>query len=131
MKAFKDTRRWFFLLAILASLAACSKNHIPLGEYRIEWDDPIPELHGQTVIFNKPMSYAHLEAEDINYGWRKEFIEIGRLLRRSNFDGLSVYEPKPVKEGMEFVIKGSFWHRVDWFRRDIGGEIHFLRPQHN
>ena len=115
VNVFKTARLWFCLLAILASLAACSQNHIPLGEYRIEWEEFNSKLHGQTVIFNKPMSYAHFEAEDINYGWKKEYIEIGRMLRRSNSDGLSVYEPESIRNRMEFIVKGSFWYRANWF----------------
>ena len=127
VNAFKAARLWFCLLAILASLAACSQNHIPLGEYRIEWDEFIPKLHSQTVIFNVPMSYAHLEPEDINYGWKKEFIDIGRLLWWSNSDGISVYEPEPIKVEMKFVIKGSFWYRANWFDRGyIDDDIHYL-----
>ena len=124
VNAFKAARLWLCFLALFTSLAACSQSHIPLGEYRIEWEEFNSKLHGQTVIFNKPMSYAHFEAEDINYGWRKEYIEIGRMLWRSNSDGISVYEPKLVKDGMEFIVKASFWHRVDWFSRDINGDIH-------
>ncbi len=75
-----------FILIMLVSLTACSEQHIPLGEYRIEWDEHKSKLHGQVVIFNEPMSYAVFGPKDLNAGWKKEFVDIGRFLQSARRD---------------------------------------------
>ena len=115
-----------FFITLLASLSACGGQRIPYGEYRIEWDEYDPRLHGQVVIFNQPIKYHVFGPKDEEAGWKKEFVEIGRLLRYTNMDSSTFYEPESITDGMLFTIKGSFWIRKDWFNRDLHGDTHYL-----
>ena len=94
-------------LIVLVSLTACSERHIPLGEYRIEWDDHDPKLHGQVVAFNEPLIYDMFGPKDLKAEWEREFVEIGRYLHSARRDNFTLYEPEPVIDGMLFKIKGS------------------------
>lgn len=121
-----------FAVGIMAfSLVACSENHIPLGEYRIEWDNNDPNLHGQKVHFKMPMSYVLLENKHLG-DYRKEEIAIGRLIQSED----EVFEPggaakngyssEQIKDGIEFTIKASYWYRRDWFERELNGDIRYV-----
>ena len=114
------------LATMLVFLSACSESYIPMGEYRIEWDKYDPRLHDQLVIFNQPMKYDVFGPKDREAGWKKEIIEIGRLLKYTNIDSSTFYEPEIIMDGMLFTIKGSFWLRRDWFMRGFNGDTHFL-----
>ena len=114
-----------FTLIMLVSLTACSEQHIPLGEYRIEWDEHNPKLHGQVVMFNEPMAYDVFGPKDLA-NWKKEFIEIGRFLQSARRDSMTSYKREPVIDGMLFKVKGSFWIRNDWFVRDTQGDTRYL-----
>ena len=111
---------------MLVFLSACSGNHIPLGEYRIEWDEYDPRLHGQVVIFDEPMMYDVFGPKDRDAGWKNEFVEIGRLLKYTDIDSSTFYEPEHITDGTLFTIKGSFWLRKDWLTRELNGDTHFL-----
>jgi hypothetical protein len=116
-------------LFIFPSLTSC--NDIPYGKYRIEWDEYDPSLHGQTVHFLKPMRYVFLEERHIGE-YPKEDVEIGRILTTEEM----VFEPggyaktgyvsEPIKDGMEFTVKTSYWYRRDWFERELVGDKRYL-----
>ena len=114
-----------FVLIMLVSLAACSEQHIPLGEYRIEWDEPNPKLHGQVVIFNDPMVYDVFGPKDLK-AWKKEFVEIGRFLKPANSERATLCKRETIIDGILFKVKGSFWVRNDWFVRDVHGDTRYL-----
>lgn len=123
-------RTIILLFALLTSLTACGGqyNDIPLGEYRIEWDDHDPKLHGQEFYFTEPMAYAILEDKHLELGWRKEFIDIGRYIDSDdNSKGFEspTYHRETIPKETRFRIVSSFWKRLDWFQEG-DGEIRSL-----
>lgn len=127
----KIIQAFITVVILLVSLSACSEDYIPLGEYRIEWDDFDPKLHGQVVRFNVPMSYVLLEDSHIG-DYIREDVEIGRVLLSEDSvigPGGAIrrgYLTQQVDDGMAFTIKASYWHRRDWFERELSGDMRRL-----
>lgn len=123
------TRTIILLFTLLASLTACGQfNDIPLGEYRIEWDDHDPKLHGQEFYFTEPMAYAVLEDKHLELGWVKEDIAIGRYIDSDNSSKgfpSPAYRREAIPKETRFRIVASYWHRLDWFQEG-DGEIRSL-----
>ena len=114
-----------FFLMVFPSITSC--NDVPLGEYRIEWDDNDPSLHGHKVHFSKPMRYVLLENRHI-VEYPKEEVEIGRILSTEDM----VFEPggyaksgfvsESIRDGMEFTILASYWYRGGKIEREFFGD---------
>lgn len=125
------TKLFIVVTLISLSLTACGEDYIPLGEYRIEWDEHNPDLHGQKLHFNVPMVYVVLEEKHIG-DYKKEEVEIGRVMRSEESSlepGGAVkkgYLTEPIAEDMEFTVKSSYWIRRDWFERELNHDMHML-----
>jgi len=132
MRLISDTIRLLVLMSIVPALmVGCNGTYIPLGGYRIEWDQYDPELHGQVVHFKAPMRYVLLEEKHIG-DYPKEEVEIGRKLVTEELalapggPAGRGYSTVRVDDGIPFTIKSSYWKRKDWFRRNLTGDMRKL-----
>lgn len=126
MRFVQTLMRGLCVVAALVALPACGESHVPVGEYRIEWEPNDSALHGQVIRFLKPMAYILLEAQDIDE-YLKEQVEVGRFLydKQSAIEFSRAYRPYVI-ENLDhdswFTIKATYWHRKDWVDRALAGD---------
>jgi len=103
-----------FIIACSISYMYGGERGIPLGGYKVEWDAYDPNLHGKTVIFNKPMAYAIMDKREPYYDIHKKIERSLLMVKRQEEDAYKEYTFEPLGINESFTIVGSYWIRDSW-----------------